>query len=249
MAPRSRRLRTIESLTPVSIMAIRGPGPALEHLQLGRRHLPGQVAAVHRRLGRDQLARLGLRDAGREDPAAHRPEVADVAHQRARVDAGDRRDPAVVQPGQPAALGARRVLAVDRRAHDGRAGVDPVGLHRLRGDAVVADVRVREGDQLTRVAGVAHRLLIARHRGREDDLADGVRVGSAGQAVKARPVLEQHVGGALLDHEVRKARSLGSRPASVSIRSRWAIAPAAMVSATRPWSVRPWKQQLADLLA
>ena len=33
-----------------------------------------------------------------------------------------------------------------------------------------------------------------------------------------------------------------------SIRSRWTTAPPATVRSTRPWSLRPWKQQLADLL-
>jgi hypothetical protein len=41
-------------------------------------------------------------------------------------------------------------------------------------DAVVADVRVGEDDQLRVERRVGHRLLVARHAGREDDLADGV---------------------------------------------------------------------------
>ena len=67
----------------------------------------------------------------REDAAAHGARVADVAHERARVDAADRLHAAVAQPVQPAALGAGRVLAVARLAHDRRARPRPLGLHRL----------------------------------------------------------------------------------------------------------------------
>ena len=61
-----------------------------------------------------------------------------------------------------------------RLAHDHRARLDAVGLHRRRADAVVADQRVGEGDDLAGVAGVGDRLLIAGHRGVEDDLAGGL---------------------------------------------------------------------------
>ena len=100
---------------PVSITAIRGPSPSCRGgvTSLGRDDAR-EVLPGHRRLGLDQLARLALADARGEDAAAHRAGVADVAHERARVDAGDRADAAVGQPVQPAALGARRVLAVAR---------------------------------------------------------------------------------------------------------------------------------------
>ena len=52
----------------------------------------------------------------------------------------------VSQP--PSACG--RVLAVDPLAHDHRARVDAVGLHVRPGDAVVADQRIGEDDDLAR---------------------------------------------------------------------------------------------------
>ncbi len=158
-----------------------------------RRHDGGEILADHRRLGVDQLARLRLGELAREDAAAHRAGVADVAHERARVDAGDRSDAAVGQPVEPAALGARRVLAVARFAHDRRARPRTIGLHRGGARAVVADVRVGERDQLTGERRVGHRFLVAGHAGREDDLADGVRLRPTPLAVEARAVLEQHV--------------------------------------------------------
>ena len=177
----------------------------------GRRDLAREVEADHRRLGGDPLARLRLAHGGREDAAAHRARAADVAHERARVDAGDRRDAAVAQPVQPAALGVGGVLAVDRRAHDRRARPWAVGLHRLLRDAVVADVRVGEGDELAGEGRVGHRLLVAAHAGREDDLAGDhrlVRVRAARVAVEAGAVLEQDVGaGELMPAVTAKARS------------------------------------------
>ena len=161
------------------------------------RHLAGEVAARHRRLGRDALARLRLVDRGREDAAAHRPRAADVADERARVDPGDPGDAGVAQPVQPAALGGRGVLGVVALAHDHAARPHAVGLHRRRADAVVADVRGGEGQDLAGEGRVGDGLLVAAHAGREDDLArgrDAVERRRAGLAVEARPVLEQDVG-------------------------------------------------------
>src|SRR5205085_12600416 len=127
-----------------------------------------------------------------------------------------------------AALGAGRVLAVHRGAHDHGARPDALGLHRLGADAVVADVRVRERDDLAGEARIAHGLLVARHPRREDDLAGRGLRRPAGDAIEARAVLEQHVCG---------------RPAHAALsmidRSRYATAPPATVSSTRPCSVRP----------
>ena len=99
---------------PVSSATIRGPGAVAVRSTCGSRdrHLAREVAAGHRRLGGDQRARLVLGHRAREDAAEHRARLADVAHERARVDAGDARHAAVEQPVEPAALGARRVLAL-----------------------------------------------------------------------------------------------------------------------------------------
>ena len=107
-------------------------------------------------------------------------------------------DAAVGEPVEPAALGGGGVLAVLGLAHDHGAGVDAVGLHRLGADAVVADERIGEGDDLARVGGVGDRLLVAGHRGVEDDLAGASldpRARAAELAVEARAVLEQDVAG------------------------------------------------------
>ena len=88
VAPREVKLRMIERLMPVSSATIRGPvAVARVDARRGDRHLAGEVAADHARLGVDALARLVRRHVGGEDPAAHRARRADVADERARVDA------------------------------------------------------------------------------------------------------------------------------------------------------------------
>ncbi len=159
---------------PVSIATTRGPGLSGSRM-IGSAGVTSQARSRPAIGGSASIsaARVGLVQRRREHAAAHRALVADVAHQRARVDSRDRRDAAVAQPREPAALGAGRVLAVDPLAHHHRPRVDAVGLHRLRGDAVVPDQRVGEDDDLAAVARVGDRLLVARHRRVEDDLAGG----------------------------------------------------------------------------
>ena len=128
VAPRSRRLRTIDSLTPVSIMAIRGPPLALDpddHARSGvtsrarSRPLMAGSAAISSRAS-SAPTRAG------KHPAAHRAGVADVAHERARVEVGDGRDACVASASPATPLGPGGVLAVGRGAHDRGAGVHAV---------------------------------------------------------------------------------------------------------------------------
>ena len=94
------------------------PRPIAVVADFGGCHKRREVLPVHRGLGRDQRGGLLLCERLREDPAAHRAGIADVADERAGVHAGDRRHAAVREPREPAALGAGRVLAVARLAHD-----------------------------------------------------------------------------------------------------------------------------------
>ncbi len=108
---------------PESITAMRGPSrrrrrQAAVVADAFSGDLAGEVLAGHRWLRVDQLARLCLGHRRGEYAAAHRAGLADVHHERARVDAADRLYAAVAQPVEPASLGARRILAVTRLAHD-----------------------------------------------------------------------------------------------------------------------------------
>ena len=85
-------------------------------------------------------------------------------------------------------------------------------------DAVVADQRVGEGDDLPGVARVGDRLLVAGHAGVEDDLAERLGVGGAAElAVEARAVLEQDVaarrahGAQLQDEPLDGLEAVGAR--------------------------------------
>ncbi len=99
--------------------------------------------------------------------------------------------------------------------------------------AVVADVRVGEGDQLARERRVGHRLLVAGHAGREDDLAG--RVASARPArvaVEAGAVLEQDVGArAASQPTTSSTRVAVGDPPAASVSSDLAVQPPAVEAA------------------
>ena len=194
LAPCSRSWRTIESFTPVSMPTTCGPSPSKRTVSGGVTVRAKSAPAIEGSAAiRSRASASGTR--GREDAAAHRAAVAQVADQGAGVDAADPRRAGHVEPVEPAALGGGGVLAVLGVAHDDPAGVDGFRLHRRPADPVVADQRVGEDDDLARVGGVGDGLLVAGHRGVEDDLA-GDRVGVADEiAVEAEAVLEQQVGG------------------------------------------------------
>ena len=83
---------------------------------------------------------------------------------------------------------ARRVAhVVDHEAGQ----VERVALHVLLVDAVVADLGVRERDDLARVGRVAHDLLVADHRGVEHNLAEGLALGAGRAPKEVHPVLER----------------------------------------------------------
>ena len=233
-APASRRasvkLRMIECLIPVSRATMRGPSPSPAKTR-GSGVVTSRARSRPTMLGsastRSRASRSGTSAA--KIPPRIAPRGADVAHERARVHAGDPRDAVLAQPGQPALLGAGRVVGVRGRAHDRPGGVDAVGLHGRRGHAVVAHVRRGERDDLAGERRVGHRLLVARHAGGEHHLAGHRAGGADGVAVEARAVLQQDVGGHAAakrplaegdaaggDGEQHAARSAGGRRSSSS---------------------------------
>ena len=121
---------------------------------------------------------------------------------------------------QPLRPGVAAAAAHQRR-------LDP-GLRRLEPrvvDAVVADHRRREGDELAREARVGDRLLVAGHRGREDGLAEG----DAGGADRAG-----REDGAVLEGEIAVAHAA------------YTTRPSAIVLTTVPVSVSPSSHELTD---
>ena len=80
-------------------------------------------------------------------------------------------------------------------AHHDAAGMRPRGLGPLASDAVVADHRCREGDELLGVARIGDDLLVAGHRCREDRLAEGEAGRADRLAAKDGAVLEEQEAG------------------------------------------------------
>ena len=116
--------------------------------------------------------------------AAEHAAVADLAHERARVDAGERDDAALAQPAGE--LGPRV-------AHDDALALHALRLHPRLVDAVGADQRVREAEHLRDVARIGDRLLVAGHRGREAGLARGDAGRADADARKDGAVLEDEM--------------------------------------------------------
>ncbi len=98
------------------------------------------------------------------------------------------------------------------------------GLGAALRNAVVADHRRREADDLLREARIGDDLLVAGHRGREDRLADRKALGGDGLSSEDRAVLE---------------REEASHAPYTSL-------PAAIVARTLPLTVSPSSHELTE---
>ncbi len=248
VAPRSRRFLTIEVFTPVSIIAIVGPSLPTTPLPSGSSRISsdGVTSRARSRPSIDGSAAISARASSSATLAGKRPPRIAPWSRMWRTSARVSRS---VIPGIPcsrsqssqpcSAPGAsERFVAARMIAARACGADDSIAASR---DAVVADVGGRERDQLAGEGGIGHRLLVAGHAGREDDLADGVRVGAAGDPVEALTVLQQDVGG-------RVVHAVTPEAVGFVAGARWATVPAATVSRTTPSKVRPKKQELAERL-
>ncbi len=120
------------------------------------------------------------------------PLVADDARQGTGIDAPDGRNVVLledlVQRLRVAEVRRRVVVLADDHAADGRR----FGLVILVGHTVVADQRVGHHHHLIGVRRVGHDLLIPHHRGVEDDLVDGLAVGTETVSVEFTAVLQDN---------------------------------------------------------
>ena len=80
-------------------------------------------------------------------------------------------------------------------------GVDGIRFAVLRVDAVVADVGVGQGNDLTRVGRVGQDFLVTGHRGIEDHLADAAAAGAYAFSSKNRSVGQGKKGGRKVRHD------------------------------------------------
>ena len=128
------------------------------------------------------------------DGAAHRARLAHAQGELAGVDALDGHDAVLDEEVGQGALASPVVGRVAHVAHHDAGEVDAVGLHVGRAHAVVADLRVGEGDHLAGVGRVGDDLLVAGHGRVEDELAERL----AGRARR-----EPLVRGAVLERQER----------------------------------------------
>ena len=103
--------------------------------------------------------------------ALERASLANPPHQRAGIDSRDAHDAAggqvVVQPAIRAEIAGHAAEVANHEA--GQVGTAALDVFDI--DPVVADFRIRHGDDLTAIAGVGQNLLIPGHRGIEANLA------------------------------------------------------------------------------
>ena len=127
----------------------------------------------------------------RRDGGTHGTALADMERERTRIHILDSDDIALckeVRQALDALPVARRIAHV---MHDEATQMKLPRLHILLVDAVVADLRVRQRDNLASIARIAHDLLIAHHRGVEHHFAEGLPLGTARPSFEDSPVLER----------------------------------------------------------
>ena len=206
--PRSAIIRGVLVLMPRSRAATRsGRAPAVvdgrrDDVGLRRGDLLGQRGPGHLGRGEHALEQPGRVGLGGGDADAHGAALAQVAGQRAGVDAADA-DHALL--AQVVVEGADRPPAArhpGRVAHDVPADPDATRLGVVVVHAGVADVRSGHHHDLPVVRRVGERLLVAAHAGVEHRLAEGLPLGAVGVPVEGAAVLEDEDRGCARDSRV-----------------------------------------------
>ena len=156
-----------------------------------RRDLADVVVAHEAGCGRE-AARDGVEPVVcRRDDGLHGAVVAQVAHERARVDALDGDDAAALEELGQRLRGTEVAGLIAHVAHDEALRVDLAPLHVLGVHAVVANLGVGHRDDLAGVGRVADDLLVAGQRGVEHELAEGLPFRAARVAMEDGSVFEQ----------------------------------------------------------
>src|SRR5690606_25926730 len=210
-------------------------------------HLRGLAHEVdeHPEAGVAQRHRPGGQRRTGEDARAHDTAVAQPTGERAGVDVADADHALVAQLVLELAHRAPARRAPGGFADDQTGDPHPVGLGVLVVDAGVADVRGGHRDDLPVVGGVGDRLLVAGHRGGEDDLPDGPSLGSVGTAREDVAVLPDEQGvRSLVPHRVPPGTWSATGWASGTV-----ARPRGNVATTRPGRVRPGQGLLRRVLA
>ena len=125
------------------------------------------------------------------DGRPHGAALADGDGEGARVHVLDGYDAVLREEVREALHGLPVARGVAHVVNHEAGKVERVALHVLLVDPVVADLGVRERDDLARVGRVAHDLLVADHRGIEHDLSEGLSLGAGRAPKEVHPVLER----------------------------------------------------------
>ena len=157
-----------------------------EGVRLVRRNAGDECCACHLRLRAHR--RQHFVDVARvaDGSRAHRSAVAQMQDERTCVDAGQPDDAVLVQPVRP--------VRPARLAHDDCSRVRATRLRPCLVDAVVADHRRREADELPLEARIGRDLLVAAHRRGEHGLAERESLGADRLAGEDGAVLEHERG-------------------------------------------------------
>ncbi len=134
----------------------------------------------------------------RRNHPAQRADVANVAHQRPRIDVPDHGNLVAVQIQL---RGLRRSpIGRDLRkfAHDERLDVRPRGFLIFEVRADISDVRIGQTDNLPGIAGIGENFLVSGEASIENDFAAAARDRARRAAVKEAPVFQREYRGSLL---------------------------------------------------
>ena len=161
----------------------------------------GQIQTGHVGRGLGQCNGLGAVGVGQglargqgQDAAVLGAVGAQAAREGACIEAGNGHGAFALEVSVQGFLAAEIGRQEGQVFDDQASCVDAIGLHVFAVGAGVANVRVREGDDLSAVAGIGEDFLVAGQRGVEDDFACGVTRGADGNPGKDRAVGERDKG-------------------------------------------------------
>ena len=193
---------------------------------LGRRHHTSQILACH--AGGRSGTRNSSLDVGRRrnQPRRKRDDAAVLGTgtskhpgQASGVDVGDRHRTLALQVGVERHARAEIGHAQRQVLDDQTGGIDFGGFDVLGVDAVAADVRISQRDDLPAVARIGENFLVTGERGVEHKLANGDPVGADGTALKDRAICKGEDSGGQ-DWQQEEGSGIRASPASLKPQCR-----------------------------
>lgn len=145
---------------------------------------------------KDQL--LGGRPISGDD-AAQRADIANVADESACIDVPDSRNFVAIQIKLGGFRGAPVRRDLREFAHNERLDVGARSFFVVEIGADIADMRIRQTNDLPGITGVGENFLITGETGIENDFAAAARNRAGSAAIKDAPVFEGESGGAVLN--------------------------------------------------